>query len=259
MDRSYLSSADVVEASRNFVCIRLATYEDAKEAEFLKQVFGRDGKLENTVFCFLNPNASERLTRAGRGPRFQFEGPAEMAEFMNQTAFRFPGKPDGESSAPSLPQMKNLRLALNVAACDGLPLVVVHAATESQRQQMAQRLSTASRREMGGKFHFYESDNSTELRKLIGSKPRSSFYVIEPDEFGQDGKLIRTLAADTDAESLAHQLEKVAASLSKPTKSHRLHVRAGTSQGIRWETEIPVTDEMAKKATERRQSRGARP
>ena len=29
MDRSFLSDENIVQASRNFVCIRLATYEDA--------------------------------------------------------------------------------------------------------------------------------------------------------------------------------------------------------------------------------------
>ena len=50
MDRSYLSDKDVVEASRDFVCIRLATYENAEEAKILKSIFtGRSGALENTV------------------------------------------------------------------------------------------------------------------------------------------------------------------------------------------------------------------
>ena len=57
MDGSFLSDADVVAASRKFVCIRLSTYEDAEEAEFLRSIYvGRSGDLENTVFAILSPD-----------------------------------------------------------------------------------------------------------------------------------------------------------------------------------------------------------
>ena len=39
MDRSFLADQDVIAASRKFVCIRLATYENADENEVLKGVF----------------------------------------------------------------------------------------------------------------------------------------------------------------------------------------------------------------------------
>ena len=35
MDRSYLSDPDVVSASRDFVCVRLVTFEDAEEMALL--------------------------------------------------------------------------------------------------------------------------------------------------------------------------------------------------------------------------------
>ena len=47
MDRSYLSDPAVVAASRSFVCVRLLTYENAREAELLRGIFrGRSGELE---------------------------------------------------------------------------------------------------------------------------------------------------------------------------------------------------------------------
>ena len=38
MDKSFLSQSEVIAASRKFVCIRLATYENAEEAKFLKSI-----------------------------------------------------------------------------------------------------------------------------------------------------------------------------------------------------------------------------
>ena len=61
MDRSYLSNKEVIEASRDFVCIRLATYENVAEAKILKSIFtGRSGELENTTFVLLAPDGNRR-------------------------------------------------------------------------------------------------------------------------------------------------------------------------------------------------------
>ena len=78
MDGRFLFNADVVKASRNFVCIRVATYEDAEEAKYLKQVFrSRSGELENTVFGMFDPGG-RKLVRTGRSPGFAFRDAAEM-------------------------------------------------------------------------------------------------------------------------------------------------------------------------------------
>ena len=50
MDERFLSDAQIIAASREFVCVRTATYESAKEAKFLLTVFkDRFGNLQNTV------------------------------------------------------------------------------------------------------------------------------------------------------------------------------------------------------------------
>ena len=69
MDRSFLSQLPVIAASRNFICVRLATYESEDEAAYLRSfAAGRSGQLENTVFCILSPDGEEKLIRAARGP-----------------------------------------------------------------------------------------------------------------------------------------------------------------------------------------------
>ena len=92
MDGSFLSDDQVVVASREYVCIRLATYEDEREAEFLRRVFtGRSAALENTVFAILSADGTKPLVRSGRGPFFAFEdadgyGNANAITVMKQHA-----------------------------------------------------------------------------------------------------------------------------------------------------------------------------
>ena len=39
MDRSFLSDPDVVAPSRGFICVRLVTYEDVQEMEFMQSIY----------------------------------------------------------------------------------------------------------------------------------------------------------------------------------------------------------------------------
>ena len=67
MDRSLWSDPLVIDASRKFVCVRLATYEDAVEGKLLEGIYrGRSGQLENTVFVMLAPDGKTRLSASGR-------------------------------------------------------------------------------------------------------------------------------------------------------------------------------------------------
>lgn len=256
MDRSFLSSPDVIKASRHFVCIRLATYEDKEEADFLRQVFtGRSGDLENTVFCLLAPDGRQRLTRSGRSPRFVFDSPADMAETMDQLAEQYPGKSGAHTAAP-LPRMKNLRLALNVAACDGLPLVVAFADDERQLADLAGKLARVAVNEsVAGRFAFYETADRAELDLVADQQPEAGIYVIQPGEFGLQGMLAKRLSPQLAAVELTAQLATLAHQYNKVDKQHRSHVRAGHRNDVSWETEIPVTDPMALRAQQRRDGR----
>ena len=133
MDRSFLLQKEVIEASRDFVCIRLATYEDPEEVKYLTQVFrGSEGTLENTVYTMLSPDARKYLTRSGRSPDHAFYDASDMAKQMR--AFSKQYASTGHLSA--LPAMKDLRLSLDVAACDNMPLVVAICDDAEQRKAL---------------------------------------------------------------------------------------------------------------------------
>src|SRR5262245_18971788 len=87
MDRSFLSSADVVSASRKFVCIRVLSYENQREMDYLKGFMAtRSGEAENTLVCIMTPDAKRRLIRAARSTRALFRDAHDMAETLNRIA-----------------------------------------------------------------------------------------------------------------------------------------------------------------------------
>src|SRR5262245_12662671 len=92
MDRSFLSRPEVIAASRKFVCIRLASYENEQENKFCESLFlGRSGEVENTTFAILGPDGKQRLSRAGRSTKSAFADASQMAKAMAEIAERFPG------------------------------------------------------------------------------------------------------------------------------------------------------------------------
>ena len=93
MDRGLLSDQAVIAASREFVCIRTATYEDKEEAEFHRdKLFGRGSDLRNFGYCLLSPDAKTPLKRSRRGPNFIYANAGEMAADLQKIAKRYPKK-----------------------------------------------------------------------------------------------------------------------------------------------------------------------
>ena len=121
--------------------MRLATYEDAEEAKLLRKIYtGRSGGLENTVFAILSPDGERELVRSGRSPHFSFRSASDMASAMKRISQQYAAKDSDHDKA--LPTMATVRLALNVAACDRQPLIVVQGENETQRKALEDRLAT---------------------------------------------------------------------------------------------------------------------
>lgn len=257
MDESFLSQKSVIEASRRFVCIRLATYEDATEAKLLKSIFvGRTGELENTVFTMLSPDAKRNLVRPGRGPQFSFGGApsraaSQMAATMNRLADSFQAKADATASR-NLPKLKNVRLGLNVAACDNQPLIVVMAKDAKIQQQMESRLASfAWSDHFIGQFQYASSTDVADLKNLGETSLKAGYYVVQPNQFGSKGELLAELPADASDKEVRDALNLSVVLHVKAQKSTRYHIQAGRQNGIKWETEIPVTDPQSLRAQQR--------
>lgn len=247
MDRSFLTDASVVEASRNFVCLRLATYEDSDEGKFLEKIYG--GTLSNTVFTVLTPDATKTLLRPGRGPSFRNGG--QLANWMNELVEQdYVDAPRQRWSDPAIPAIKSLDLALNVASCDSIPVIVTVGRDPADVNALqAQLLPVAWNEEFGGQFIYADATMDKDLRSIVGlSDEQRGVYVVQPDAYGLSGKVLYRFDEHEDAGAKLHE---VLASYQATPKNHGQHVQLGAKMGFRWYTETPVTDQQFVRATER--------
>ena len=242
MDRSFLSDPGVIRASRDFVCIRTATYEDQQEAKFLQQtLFGGGGDLRNFGFCILAPDGQRKLKQSRRGPNFAYGDAGEMGADLRRIARQYAkGK---SSEIQGLPCMKSVRLALNVASCDGLPCLVVYGKDEQQVDQLVQKLDAVIwDDELMGKYIVASTRQRADLKPIEGAVRSSGILLVAPNPYGTAGRLIETIDSEVAGDDLKQALLKVADRYDRPVKEHGNHVRYGRRNGVEWETEVDVPD-----------------
>jgi hypothetical protein len=253
MDRSFLSQPEVIRASRQFVCVRLTTYEDEQEAAFLRKLFqGRSGEVENTTFTILSPDASKTLCRTGRSARNVFRSPTTMAQEMTRLAGLYPAAVEATRSRPALPVTLNARLGLNVAAGDLQPLILVQASSLAERSRLEERLAAlAWSDEFLGRFVYASVATRKELPPLTDLKEGEGIVVVAPDTFGMKGQVLAQMPASADEKTIAAGLRKALTLATGERKSMHAHRRAGISAGAFWEPKLPVTDPQENSARAR--------
>lgn len=252
MDGSFLSDESVIQASRDFVCIRVAMYEDAEEAKVLRKIYTRGGDLENTVFAMLSPDGKKHLSRPGRKPYYR--SPSRMAAAMRQMVREnYSSAPGKRWSDRILPEMKSLELAINVASCDSLPTIVAIGKSEAELVKLRKQLvPVAWNDQLAGQFVFASVRSGEDLRAINGldrSKPEG-VYLLEPDTYGMSGKVMAKIDV-RNPRGAQNQISRALAQFQPPSKNHRRHVASGFQLGLRWETAIPVTDKAAANAAAR--------
>ncbi len=256
MDRSFLSRAEVIAASRKFVCIRLTTYENQEESEFLKSLWvNRAGDLENTVFTLLSPDGKRPLVRPSRSMDHAFADAGQMAETMDRIAGEYGKLRDAGTSVPPLPLVNGVRLAVNVAACDNRPLLVVYAEDDAARKSLIEKVAPlAWSNEFIGRFVCVAAPSAKELGMMNGTvKP--GVLVVEPDAYGLKGMVLEQVGAGESAERIAESMRTGLSRHQRREKEFREHVQQGKQAGIFWETLLPVTDPWEKMARERGRER----
>jgi hypothetical protein len=248
MDRSFLSDAAVIAASRQFVCIRLATYEDEDEAKLLKGVFtGKSGELENTVFAILTPDGQKKLMKASRSPKQLFADAPALAKALNGIAQKYPGKKAARTLP--LPLVANVRLALDVAACDNQPLVIVCAKDAGARAALQQKLAgLVWSDEFIGRYIFVSAGSTEELAAVPDIPDKDGIIVVQPDQYGLKGKVLANCGAGASVAEIAALLKSGASQYQPSAKTFHSHVQAGKKLGVFWETTLPVTDPMEEMA-----------
>ena len=234
-----------MEASRKFVCVRLATYENQAEADFNKKVhIGKSGFVENSTFGILSPDGKKKLTRTGRAPFYEYRNANAMAKGMNKIASEYKVADDTVFSDPTLPYIAELDLAINVAAADQLPLVIVVGNDPVKTQELeAKLLPLAWSNTFAGQFDYVAADGEDDFKPVLGIegdlKTMNSLLIIEPGKFG----LTATVLAQLDASASAQQIEKALSNaitgMERPYRNHRAHVKKGIELGVEWDTKTP--------------------
>lgn len=217
--------------------MRPATYESAAEAKVLSKWFsGRDGDLENTTFVLLDPAGKRALSRGGRSPRMMFDGANDLAKKLRDLTAQFEAKPGDRG----LLRIADLRLGLNIAASDGLPLVV-GIGSESDHKILRE---SAWQDGMQGQAHYVLLADAKPLAKFEGFAPGAGIYVLQPETFGRTGKVVAQFSASEKL--LATKLLAVLPNARIKKDEDRKHVRNAHRAGISWKSAIPVSDQAAK-------------
>src|SRR5262249_47298268 len=150
---------------------------------------------------------------------------------------------------PELPLVANVRLAVDVAACDNQPLVVVYGPDASARRALEERLRPLAWEDRFlGQFVYAATTIAKDVASVNGAKP--GIMVVEPDQFGQKGSVLGHVGADANSQELARLLAEGIALHQRQDKTFENHVREGQRRGVFWETAIPVTDPMERNARE---------
>lgn len=249
MDRSFLSDQAVVIASRQFVCARLATYEDSEESKLLKDLVStRSGELENSVFAILAPDGVSKLVRPGRSMRMGYRDAAAFAKALEAIAAQYPGKP--VTPPMSLPVAASVPLALTVAAADSLPLVILPSDADQAMVDTITRLAWTP--ELVGRLQYARARDPKDLQHVKGLPAGSvqDIQVVTPDEFAQGGEVAATLKSG-QPDSWEALLRSVVGRHTVQVKSMRDHLPEGKRKGVFYEPANPVTDPMELRARER--------
>ena len=214
----------------------------------------REGALPNTVFCLLAPDGKTQLTRPTRGPH-NFGTPQNMALQMNKILQQYkPTVPD--SFVPPVPYVDRVDLALNVAASDNRPLIVVFGTDEKQLSTINGKLQPlVGDPSVIGQFMYASTTDIAELKVLIGKNKTPGIFVVEPDEFGVSGIVTRHVDLNAQGDDILATLKSALKAFIPFSKDHRRHIENGYTVGIEWKTVVPESDPSSVQAKQRYKAR----
>lgn len=226
--------------------MRPQTYENKEEAKVLSYVFSGQSGLENTSFALLTPSG-KKITRGSRSPSMTYGSTEAFAEALQETAERYAKK---AKPIQSLPVLSDLRLALNVAAADMRPLVVVRGKDAKDAARLSKEVAKlAWSADVVGQCHYVVLSETVTFEKL---EPKVGVSVIQPDPYGLGGKVLSHASATKKSADLTAAVAKGLAAHAATDRDHSDHIREARRKGITWESEIPVTDSGASRKGRRR-------
>lgn len=244
------SAKEFIEASRNFVCVRLETYESKEHEALIRKLYG--GKYTNTVFCVLAPDGETKLTRAHRAPGIvlgngrpgQGDSTEKVVQSMAKILEEYP--PKGDAAQAVLQDFNSYKQGLNVASSDQRLLIVV--AGEKQETAKPALQKVLNGKEMIGRFHLDFVD--AEVDKELAIKPKDKvvadgIMIIQPDQYGQVGTLLKALPLTATDSEIAAALTRANQQYAEveQRKNYYEHVKQGRADGIDYANVIPYGED----------------
>src|SRR5262249_8712504 len=154
-----------------------------------------------------------------------------------------------DAGAGPLPEVTSVKLALNVAAADNLPLVILGTGETAAARKALTGLAWSP--EFVGHFAYATAANADDLRTVNRARGGDALLVVQPEKFGRSGTVLARSPAGADAAVTAEALRSGLKRFQGEEKSFSDHVREGHRKRVFWETPVPVTDPMEQRARER--------
>ena len=163
--------------------------------------------------------------------------PERFVEALNATAKKFE---KAAKPIQALPTLRDLRIALNVAAADMRPLVIIRGKDAVESTSLAKRVATCAwSKEAIGTSHYVILNEEVTFEGLT---PKLGITVVQPDPFGLGGELLSHHLPTATQKAVLKTLTEGVAKHEALARDHDDHVREARRKGINWETEVPVTD-----------------
>lgn len=246
MDKGLLSDPRFLAASRDFVCARIITYQDAEESAFIKSLSATaTGGVLNTAFALLAPDGKTVISGTGRSPgqvaRRENQANEDFAEvdlvLAEMQRVRAPYTPKDAVGAPEVPYLANFRVALNVASCDNQPLVVVLTQSDAAQQRVDRYLAPlAWDPSLRGRFAFVSTREAKEMGVIEDAPEGDAVFVVQPDTFGLKGHVLAQTGT-LKGEELRETLRLGLARYTLLEKGRGM-VREARRLGLSWEENL---------------------
>ncbi|MDF1825037.1 MAG: hypothetical protein P1U68_10370 [Verrucomicrobiales bacterium] len=249
------STKEFIEASREFVCVRLETFENKEHQALVRRIL--NGRFENTAFCLLAPDGETPLTRSsrspqnilgahGRGPSAEPGSNEEVIAAMKEIADDY--SPRGKVDEMVLQDFHSFRQALNVASGDQRLLLFVAASPGDVERCRDTLRPVFAHDEIIGRFHLDFGSAATDAswaENVSDTWAKSGYFIIQADAFGQKGKAISQLPLTAGKSDIAKALldaNRLFAE-TEERKVYSSHVAEGRSENIFFENEIPYGED----------------
>lgn len=237
---SLFAQKEFIELSREFVCLRLETYESEANQALVRKYL--NGKLANTAFVVLSPDGKRELSRASRSPSMSFgamrsEGEVKMdtvLDALENILEKY--APKGDPKQAAVPDFYSFKQALNISSADQR-LLVFSVAPESKRTALREQLEQVSNASsIRGKFHYDTASNTdAEWSEVIdGVQHRTGHFIIRAGEFGLKGEVVGYLPLGTSPDRIKSLLLKINAVFmqSERPKNYAEHSSRGREMNI---------------------------